>query len=75
MRCLMGVERCQIAYGNTLEKLINEIVKYKPKEIISNFDTEFIKQYISVYVSDVEQSLFDRSFPDIAISKNEDQRL
>lgn len=62
---------CQIIYGNTLEKLINEIVKYKPKEIISNFDTEFIKQYISVYVSDVEQSLFDLSFPDIAIrSKN-----
>ncbi|HQM38966.1 MAG TPA: DNA mismatch repair protein MutS [Clostridia bacterium] len=58
---------CQIIYGNTLEKLINEVVKYKPKEIISNFDTKFLKEYISVYISDVTEDIFDMPFPLISI--------
>lgn len=58
---------CQIIYGNTLEKLINEIVKYKPKEIISNFDTQFVKEHINVYISEIPLTLFESSFPEISI--------
>ncbi len=57
----------QIVYGNTKDKLLNEIVKYKPKEIIANFDIEFIKEHISVFVSLVDPEIFNSSLPDLKI--------
>ncbi|MFA5342261.1 MAG: DNA mismatch repair protein MutS, partial [Clostridia bacterium] len=58
---------CQILYGNTLTKLINEIVKFKPKEIIANFNVQFVKEIISVYISDTSPQIFDTKFPEITI--------
>ncbi|MFA7672317.1 MAG: DNA mismatch repair protein MutS [Clostridia bacterium] len=60
---------CQIIFGNTITKLINEVVKFKPKEIIANFDVEFIKQYLRTYISNVDKSVFDVPLPaDLKIS-------
>jgi DNA mismatch repair protein MutS len=59
---------CQIIYGNILNKLLNEVVKFKPKEIISNFDAKFVKEHISVYFTDVEPKIFDSKLPDIKIA-------
>jgi DNA mismatch repair protein MutS len=54
---------CQIIYGNTMTKLINEAVKFKPKEIIANFDVEFIKQYLRTYISNVDKTVFEIPLP------------
>ena len=62
---LQRTSSCQIIYGNTLKTYKQSL--NTSQEIYFEFDTKFLKEYISVYISDVTEDIFDMPFPLISI--------
>ena len=51
-----------VSFGNTINKLYDEIAKFSPAEILINTDSNFIKEkFADIYVSKIEQEMFDRT--------------
>ena len=58
-----------ISYGNTQNKLFDEIAKFSPSEIIINDDADFIKKRFDIYITKAEQELFERNSSQDHIAK------
>ena len=59
-----------VNYGNTKNKLFDEIAKFAPSEIIVNENPGFIKSKFSeIYITQVERELYDRNSAEVHIAE------
>lgn len=58
-----------INYGNTQNKLFDEIAKYAPSEIIINESGAFIRKRFDAYITPLEEALFDRQQAETHLSE------